>query len=138
MVSDRKRKKQARMQGLSEPELAMFELLEQVLDRFRWLQVLTHTQSYLLREKLKISQEELDQVLEAASRTVDKDGQLGSWYEELDRIKSLFFEGRRGIRREKKLIRREAKTERKSRAASIRSQAEGGAANGGAAGGGQE
>jgi hypothetical protein len=59
MASDRKRKKQARMQGLSEPEMAMFELLEDVLERFRWLQVLNHTQSYLLREKLKISQDEL-------------------------------------------------------------------------------
>jgi hypothetical protein len=119
MASDRKRKKQARMQGLSEPEMAMFELLEDVLERFRWLQVLNHTQSYLLREKLKISQDELDRVLEAATRTIDRDSQLLSWNEEMGRIKSMFLESRRGIKRERKLMKREErdqKRERKARA----------------------
>jgi hypothetical protein len=119
MASDRKRKKQARMQGLSEPEMAMFELLEDVLERFRWLQVLNHTQSYLLREKLKISQDELDRVLEAATRTIDRDSQLLSWNEEMGRIKSMFLESRRGIKRERKLMKREERDQKRERKARV-------------------
>lgn len=103
------------MQGLSEPELAMLELLESVLERFRWLQVLAHTQSYLLREKLRIPQEELDRVLEAASRTVDRDAQQRAWNEEFARIKSGLLEGRRGIQRERKQMRREERDEKSAR-----------------------
>ncbi len=112
MASSRKHKKEAKKLGLNEPELRMAQLLEEVLERFRWLQVLTHTQSFLLREKLKISEAEMDRVLEAASRTVDKDGQLRGWHEELGRLKGQIKEGRRGIRRERKLMSREAKAEK--------------------------
>lgn len=115
MVSQRKRKKEAERQGLNRPELEMLEMLEEILERFRWLQVLAHTQSYLLREKLKISEEELDRVLEAASRAVDKDACWQGWQEGLGRLKGSMLEARRGIRRERKLLRREA-AQKKARA----------------------
>ncbi len=102
------------MQGLSPEEHRLIALLEEVLERFRWLQVLAHTQSFLLREKLKIPEHELESVLEAASRTVDKDAQLRSWQEELGRLKGGVKEARRSIRRERKQLKREAKSARDS------------------------
>lgn len=111
MVSQRKRKKEAGRQGLNRPELEMLEMLEDILERFRWLQVLAHTQSFLLREKLKISQEELDRVLEAAMRTVDKDACWQGWQARLGKLKGSMLEARRGIRRERKHMKREAARE---------------------------
>ncbi len=111
MSSHRKRKKAAVMAGLTAPELEMLEMLEEILERFRWLQVLAHTQSFLLREKLKISEEELDQVLEAATRSVDKDAAWVRWREGLGRLKGQILEARRGIRREKKRMARESRQE---------------------------
>jgi len=90
------------MAGLTAPELEMLEMLEEVLERFRWLQVLCHTQNFLLREKLGIPQEELDQVLEAAARSVDKDSAWSHWQESLGRLRGQVTESMRGIRRERK------------------------------------
>lgn len=115
MVSQRKRKKEAERQGLNCSELQMLEMLEEILERFRWLQVLAHTQSFLLREKLKISEEELDRVLEAATRTVDKDAAWQGWQKGLGKLKGSILEARRGIRRERKHMRRE-KVQAKTRA----------------------
>ena len=107
MVSHRKRKKEAARKGLNEPELEMLELFEEILTRFRWLQILAHSQSFLLREKLKISDDELDRVLEAATRTVDQDASFERYRDGLARLKAQVIEGRRGIRRERKLMKRE-------------------------------
>ena len=107
MVSHRKRKKEAARKGLNEPELEMLELFEEVLERFRWLQILAHSQSFLLREKLKVSDAELDRVLEAATRTVDQDASFERYQDGLARLKAQIVEGRRGIRRERKLMKRE-------------------------------
>ena len=107
MVSHRKRKKEAARKGLNEPELDMLELFEEILERFRWLQILAHSQSFLLREKLKISDAELDRVLEAATRTVDQDASFERYQDGLARLKAQIVEGRRGIRRERKLMKRE-------------------------------
>ncbi|MFQ5504822.1 MAG: hypothetical protein ACE5F1_08510 [Planctomycetota bacterium] len=106
MVSQRRRKKVAARAGMTEPELGMLEILEEVLERFRWLQVLAHTQSFLLREKLKISDEELDRVLEAASRSIEKDGTWKRWQEGLGKLRGEILKGRRDIRRERKLMKR--------------------------------
>jgi len=111
MVSQRKRKKEASRQGLNPSELDMLEMLEEILERFRWLQVLAHTQSFLLREKLKISQEELDRVLEAAARTVDKDACWQGWQAGLGKLRGEILAARRGIRRERKSMKREAEKE---------------------------
>ena len=109
MVSHRKRKKEAKQQGLNVPELEMLELLEEVLDKFRWLQVLVHAQSFLLRDRVKISDEELDKVLAAATQTVEKDARWQRWTEGLARLKGELVESRRAIRREKKIMGREAR-----------------------------
>ena len=107
MVSHRKRKKEASQGGLTEPELEMLQMLEEILERFRWLQVLAHTQSFLLREKLKLDDAELDKVLKAATRAVDQDATWHRWQEGLARLKGDILEGRRAIRRERKRMGRE-------------------------------
>ncbi|MEZ5989795.1 MAG: hypothetical protein R3F30_11860, partial [Planctomycetota bacterium] len=53
--------------------------------------------------------EELDKVLEAASRSVDKDATWLRWQEGLGRLKGQILEGRRGIRRERRQMGREAR-----------------------------
>ncbi len=108
VVSNRRRKKEAKKQGLTEPELRLVELVEEILDKFRWQQVLVHAQSFLLRDKLKISDAELNKLLEAASRAVDKDAAWTGWQERLGRLKGEVLEARRSIRRERKQILREA------------------------------
>ena len=100
MVSHRQRKKHAARMGLNEPELDMLEIMEEVLERFRWLQILSHAQSFLLREKLGISDEELDRVLEAATRAVDQDASFERHLDGIARLKAQVVEGRRGVERE--------------------------------------
>ena len=126
MVSHRKRKKEAKQQGLNVPELEMLELLEDVLDKFRWLQVLVHAQSFLLRERVKVSDEELDKVLAAATQTVEQDGRCQRWADGLARLKGELVESRRSMRREKKLQSREARRGGKSKPSA--SSADGGEA----------
>jgi hypothetical protein len=121
MVSIRKRKKEAAKAGLTEPELAMLEICDQMLERFRWLQVLVHAQSFLLRERLKIPDGELDGVLRAASQAVEKDATLRRWEEGLARLKGDIVEGRRAIRRERKKLARGTRGE----AAAARSEGAG-------------
>jgi len=113
VVSHKKRKKEASRAGLTEPELQMLELLEEIIDKFRWLKVLAHTQSYIIREKLKLDDKELDHVLRAATRTLDEDSTLRRWEDGLARLKGELVEGRRGIRRERKRLRREDRDARK-------------------------
>jgi hypothetical protein len=89
-------------EGLSERELRLVELLEEVLERFRWMQVLGYASNFLLREKLKITEEERDRVLKAAAAAVEKDGKLAEWRERLARLKEDLVTSKREMKREMK------------------------------------
>lgn len=87
MTSLRKRKKLAEAQGLSVRELELLELVDELLDAHRWLQVLGYANQFLLQDKLKVSQADRDRVLEAATRAVDKDARLSDWRARVDRLR---------------------------------------------------
>ena len=87
MTSQRKRKKDAASRGLTTTELDLVELLEEILDSVKWLQVLGYTNQYLVEHKLDVPQDERDKVVEAAARTVERDRQLQGWFERLGDIK---------------------------------------------------
>jgi len=99
VTSNRDRKRQLEQQRLNEPELRMLELLEEVLERFRWSQVLGYASSFLLREKLKISDEERDRVLKAAAAAVEKDGTLKDWQDRVAALKADLVQSRRDMKR---------------------------------------
>lgn len=102
MTSRRKHKKVAASLGLSERELLLTELLEEVLDEVRWLQILGYSNQFLMNRHLEVDPAERDRILEAATRTVDKGRKLHEWHDRLARIKSNVLDIRRGIRRERK------------------------------------
>jgi hypothetical protein len=99
VTSHRDRKRQLERQGLSDPELQMLELLQEVLERFRWSQVLGYAASFLLREKLKITDEERDRVLKSAAAAVEQDGTLKQWQDRVAAIKAGLVQSRRDIKR---------------------------------------
>ena len=88
VTSQRKLKKQAQALGLTHTEFQLVEILEEVLDNMRWMQVLAYTNQYLLSEKLEVSQEERDQILEASTRAVEEDQAMQDWRQRLDRLKA--------------------------------------------------
>ena len=92
------------------PELQLVEMLQEILDDVRWMQILAYTNQYLLNEKLQVSQEERDQILEAATRAVDKDAKLHEWSVRLDRLKAEIANIKQKVGRARKEIRREAPT----------------------------
>ena len=106
VTSMRKRKKQADALGLSERELQMAELLEEVLDHMRWMQILGYTNQYILERKLKVDRDERDKILEAATRAVERDGKLSEWQERLARIKGEAVHIKREINRSKRQMAR--------------------------------
>lgn len=87
MTSQRKLKKRAEALGLTGSELQLLDLLDEVLEGMRWMQILAYTNQYVLNQKLEIPQDERDQILEAATRAVDKDQKFHEWRRRLDRIK---------------------------------------------------
>jgi hypothetical protein len=87
VTSQRKRKKVAASLGLSERELLLAELLDEILEHVRWLSILGYGNQYLLRERLEIGEDERRRVLEAATRAVDRDARMHEWRERLARIK---------------------------------------------------
>ena len=87
MTSHRRRKRQAQSQGLTEAELQLCELLEEVLGALRWSQVLGWGNQYLLNQRLDVTPQERDRVMKAAAKTVDEDGQLQGWQRRLDELK---------------------------------------------------
>ena len=87
LTSNRKRKKQAGALGLTPREMELAELLQEVLDSLRWMQILAYSNQYLMNQKLEIEKAERDQILEAATRAVDKDLKLHEWNERLARLK---------------------------------------------------
>lgn len=88
MTSNRKRKKRAESLGLTPRELDLAELLAEVLDHLRWMQILAYSNQYLVNEKLCVDKAERDRILEAATRAVEKDHKLHEWQERLARLKS--------------------------------------------------
>ena len=88
MTSQRKLKKRAGALGMTGPELQLVELLDEVLKDLRWMQILAYTNQYLLNHHLEVAPEERNQILEAATRAIDKDAKMHEWRERLDRIKS--------------------------------------------------
>ena len=88
MASRRKRKQRAQALGLTEAELQLCELLEEVLGALRWNQVLGWGNQYLLNQRLGLTARERDRVMRAAAETVEQDGQIDAWQRRLAEVKS--------------------------------------------------
>jgi hypothetical protein len=87
VTSQRKLKKQAEALGMTATEFQLVEMIEEVLDSMRWMQILAYTNQYLLNQKLKVTKEERDRILEAATRAVDKDQKIHEWQDRIDQLK---------------------------------------------------
>ena len=87
MVSLRKTKKRAAALGLSEREFRLVELLDEMLEAMRWLQVLGWSNQFLLQDKLGVDAEERDRVVAAAARAVEADQKLHEWRARLAAIR---------------------------------------------------
>jgi vacuolar-type H+-ATPase subunit D/Vma8 len=88
VTSQRKLKKRAEAQGMTGPELQLVEMLQEVLRDLRWMQILAYSNQYLLSQKLSVPEDERDQILEAATRAVDKDSKMHEWNDRLARLKT--------------------------------------------------
>ncbi|MEY2982644.1 MAG: hypothetical protein RL562_2871 [Planctomycetota bacterium] len=99
MTSRRKHKKTAQSLGLTERELALAELLDEVLDELRWLQILGYANQYHLNRVGGIDAAERDRILEAATRAVDKDAKVHEWRERLGRVKAGALHVKRAMAR---------------------------------------
>lgn len=104
VTSQRKLKKRAEAQGMTATELQLTELLQEVLSDLRWMQILAYSNQYLMNQKLKVTQEERDQILEAATRAVDKDSKLHEWSSRLDKLKGEITNIKRKVNRARKDI----------------------------------
>lgn len=87
MTSRKKRKRSAQARGLTESELQLCELLEEVLAALRWTQVLGWGNQYLLNQRLEVTPEERDRVMRAAAAAVEGDARLADWGQRLAEIK---------------------------------------------------
>lgn len=99
VTSQRKRKKAARSRGMNLTELELIELLEEMLESFRWQQVLGYSNQFLLNRMLDVPEDERDRILEAATRAVEKDARLHEWQDRLARIKGEALDMQRRMRR---------------------------------------
>ena len=106
VTSQRKRKKQAKARDLSERELELVELVEEMLDTFRWLQILAYSNQYMVNRKLEVSQAERDKILEAATRAVEGDRKLHQWRHRLARLKQETVQIKRTVNRARRDIAR--------------------------------
>src|SRR5262245_1446173 len=88
MTSVRKRKKQASQRGVSVPQLELLELVQELLEAHRWLQILGFANQFALTDKLALAPAERDRILEAATRAVDKDARLQRWRQSLARVRA--------------------------------------------------
>lgn len=102
VTSRRKRKKAAQAQGLTERELDLLEVVEELLDQFRWLQVLAYANQYHVNRHLKVDEAERDRIFEAAVRAVEKDARLERWQERLGRVKGEVLRVKRSMARARK------------------------------------
>jgi hypothetical protein len=116
VTSQRKRKKQAAARDLTERELELAELMEEMLDTFRWLQILAYSNQYMINRKLKVDAAERDNVLEAATRAVEGDKKLHEWRRRLAGLKRETVQIKRVVNRARKDIKRGSSgSERKDR-----------------------
>ncbi len=99
MTSQRKHKKQAQSLGLSERELRLAELVEEMLESMRWMWVLGYSNQYLVNNFLKIDKADRDEILEASTRAVDRDARLHEWRERLAQIKGEAVRQHRAVDR---------------------------------------
>jgi hypothetical protein len=88
MTSRRRRKRTAQSGGLTEAELDLVELLEEILDAMRWAQVLGYANQFLLQEQGAVSPADRDRVLEAAAAIVEGDGRIQDWRARLHAVRS--------------------------------------------------
>jgi len=100
LTSHRKRKKEAHARGLTPRELDLADLLEEVLEAVRWMQILGFSNQFLLRDRVQVSSEEQARVLEAATRAVDKDARLHEWRDRLARLKGDIARAERAVEAE--------------------------------------
>ncbi len=106
VTSQRKRKKQAAARDLTERELELAELVEEMLDTFRWLQILAYSNQYMINRKLRVDAAERDNVLEAATRAVEGDKKLHEWRRRLALLKRETVQIKRVVNRARKDIKR--------------------------------
>jgi hypothetical protein len=88
VTSHRRRKQQARKEGLTTAELQLCELLGEVLELLRWGQVLGYSNQYLLHEKLDVPLEERQRVMRAAAAAVEQDTRFLDWGRRLGEIQA--------------------------------------------------
>jgi len=98
----RARKKTARKAGLSLEEAELADLLEEVIERFRMLEVLAFANNFLISQRTAIPQEEREKIFRAALRAVEPESPVEAWKERLGRLKGEILEKKRAIRRERK------------------------------------
>lgn len=79
MTSRRRRKRAASALGLTEAELGLVDLLDEILEAMRWSQVLGYANQFLLQERLAVTAADRDRVLAAAADAVERDGRLQAW-----------------------------------------------------------
>ena len=85
-------------------ELKLVELVQEMMQDLRWMQILAYSNQYLLNRKLEVTDSERNQILEAATRAVDKDAKLHEWNERLDRLKAELHNIKRKVNRARKDI----------------------------------
>ncbi|MCB9881545.1 MAG: hypothetical protein H6834_07130 [Planctomycetes bacterium] len=107
-------RKRAEELGISVGELRLLELLEDVHERLRWAQILGYATQYALRWKEVVTQEELDTVLQAVARSIDRDGSQQARGEEIARLRRFLLEQDEEIQAGRKVLARE-KRKRKRR-----------------------
>lgn len=83
--------------GLTPRELDLVELLAEVLDHLRWMQILAYSNQYLVNDMLQVDKAERDRILEAATRAVEKDHKLHEWQQRLAGLKGEMHRIRAGI-----------------------------------------
>ncbi len=111
--TDRKRAEEL---GLSIGELRILDLLEDINERLRWAQMLGYATQYILGWKEVVTQEELDTVLQAVARSVDRDGSQQARAEELGKLRRMLDERGADIREGRKILAKEQrKRKRKKR-----------------------
>jgi hypothetical protein len=101
-MKKRTRKKQARAAGLSPAELDLIELLEEVIERFAMLEVLSFANNFLITDRSRIAPEERERIFRAAQQAVAPESPVQVWRERLGRLKGEILEKKRAIRREQR------------------------------------
>ncbi len=98
----RTRKKIAQKAGLSLEEAELVDLLEEVIERFRMLEVLAFANNFLISQRTSIPAAEREKIFRAALRAVEPESPVEAWKERLGRLKGEILEKKRAIRRERK------------------------------------